>query len=64
MASYVITLASKTGWDEEYILWKLPLSRGFQYQHTIWRIHGIDVEWTHEKSKRLDDIAHIMNITK
>lgn len=62
MASYVITLASKTGWSEHFILWELPLSRGFQYQHTIWRMHGVEVEWGYKKAKRLDDIARIIDL--
>jgi hypothetical protein len=26
-------LAKETGWSEEFILWKLPLSRALQYYH-------------------------------
>jgi hypothetical protein len=62
VTSYVITLASKTGWDENYILWELPLSRGFQYQHAIWRLHGVEAEWGVSKAKRLDDMARVMEI--
>ena len=39
LASYVITLASKTGWSEDYIL-GLPLARGHQYIHAIARANG------------------------
>lgn len=31
----MIGLANSTGWEEDFILWSLPLSRGLQYQHTI-----------------------------
>jgi hypothetical protein len=58
----VITLASQTGWTEELILDELPLSRGFQYQHCIWRMNGITTEWGTEISKRKADIERQLGI--
>ena len=29
-----------TGWAEEFILWRLPLSRGLQYQHAALYANG------------------------
>lgn len=43
MASYVITLAKLTGWDEDYILNVLPMSRYLQYRHCCLRSEGY---WT------------------
>jgi hypothetical protein len=40
VASYVIGLAMNTGWDEQYILWELPLARGLQYQHAALYANG------------------------
>ena len=34
-ASYLITIASQTGWTRDFILWELPLSQGWQLQHAI-----------------------------
>ncbi|NDC18699.1 MAG: hypothetical protein EBZ87_00305 [Microbacteriaceae bacterium] len=62
MASYVITLASQTGWTESFILNDLPLARGFQYQHCIWRMNGIPTEWGSDQMKRKDDIMRQIGI--
>jgi len=62
VASYVITLASQTGWTEEFILNELPLARGFQYQHCIWRMNGITTEWGTEISKRKADIERLVGL--
>ncbi|NBW10685.1 MAG: hypothetical protein EBR82_21935 [Caulobacteraceae bacterium] len=62
MASYVITLASQTGWTEDFILNELPLARGFQYQHCIWRMNGISTEWSADQVKRKADIMRQMGI--
>jgi hypothetical protein len=58
----VITLASQTGWSEEFILDELPLSRGFQYQHCIWRMNGINTEWSIEQARRKADIERQLGI--
>jgi len=58
----VVTLASQTGWSEEFILFELPLARGFQYQHCVWRMNGINTEWGNGVSKRKDDIARLIGI--
>jgi hypothetical protein len=62
VASYVITLASQTGWTEDFILNELPLSRGFQYQHCIWRMNGISTEWGSDQFKRKADIERQMGL--
>jgi hypothetical protein len=34
----VFTLAEKTGWPEQHILWELPLHRAIAYQHcALWQ---------------------------
>ncbi len=34
----MFTLAEKTGWPEDYILWRLPLQRAIAYQHcALWQ---------------------------
>ena len=40
LAGYVIGLAMNTGWSEDFILWRLPLSRGLQYQHAALYANG------------------------
>ncbi len=34
----MFTLAEKTGWSEQFILWELPLHRAIAYQHcALWQ---------------------------
>jgi len=40
-AAYVILLAEKTGWTENFILWELPISRANFYIHAILVSNGI-----------------------
>jgi hypothetical protein len=58
----VITLASQTGWSEEFILNELPLSRGFQYQHCIWIMNGIKTEWGTDVARKKADIERQLGI--
>lgn len=39
----MLTLASETGWSEEFIFSELPLARALQYRHVILRRRGF---WT------------------
>ena len=36
----MVGLAMNTGWAEDFILWRLPLSRGLQYQHAALYANG------------------------
>jgi len=44
-AQYVIVIASKTGWSEDFIRWQLPLSRGWAYYHGARLLEGEDCRW-------------------
>jgi len=48
----VFTLAEKTGWSEEFILWELPLWRALAYQHAaLWQSGA----WTVAPSPPVED---------
>lgn len=49
-ALYVIVLASKTGWPEEYIRDRLPLSRGLAYYHAARVLEGERCRWPARES--------------
>lgn len=49
-AQYVITIASKTGWTEDFIRHHLPLSRGWAYYHAARLIEGEKCRWPGKKS--------------
>lgn len=36
----MLTLARETGWTEEHILWRVPLTRALQYYHGALFYHG------------------------
>lgn len=38
-----MNLASNSGWSEDYILWKLPMSRATIYMEAIAAMNGADV---------------------
>lgn len=40
-----MVLAAKTGWTEEFIRWRLPLSRGYAYFHAARLMEGEDTFW-------------------
>ena len=44
MAAYVALIARYTGWTENFILWKLPLSRGNAYCHAFMRMQNVNTE--------------------
>lgn len=44
-ACYVIVIASKTGWTEDFIRHRLPLSRGRAYYHAIRMMAGERCRW-------------------
>lgn len=50
-AQYVIVIASRTGWTEDYIKWKLPLSRGMAYYHAARMLDGVAMRWPEEGEK-------------
>lgn len=45
----ILALADKTGWNERFILWELPLCRALEYYHAVLWSNGA---WTvrHEKT--------------
>jgi len=59
IASYLITIASQTGWQRDFILWELPLSQGWQLQHAILISNGATTVPLLENS-----IAELQELTK
>lgn len=53
-AQYIIVIASKTGWSEDYIRWQLPLARGLAYYHAARLLDGEDCRWPNARSKAAD----------
>ena len=51
-AQYVIVIASRTGWTEQYIRWELPLSRGWAYYHMSRLMDGDRMRWPGEAHQR------------
>ncbi len=49
-AQYVIVIASKTGWSEDFIRHRLPLSRGYAYYHAARVLEGERCRWPGVKS--------------
>ena len=47
-ADYVFLLASKTGWAEDFLRWRLPLSRGWAYWHAAVLQSGTPTRWPGE----------------
>lgn len=37
-------LARKTGWDEHYIRWELPMHRGNAYLHALMRMEKVSTQ--------------------
>lgn len=50
-AQYVIVIASKTGWTEDFIRHRLPLSRGWAYFHAARLMEGEKCRWPAQESK-------------
>jgi len=44
-AQYIIVIAARTGWTEEFIRWELPLSRGYAYYHAARLLDGERMTW-------------------
>lgn len=62
-AGSVFTLAEKTGWPIEYILWKLPLSLSSQAMHTFLWSDGIKVRRRNFiKTKEIDGLANLLGV--
>jgi len=49
-ATYVVVIASKTGWTEDFIRHRLPLSRGMAYYHAARVLEGERCRWPGRKS--------------
>ncbi len=49
-AMYVIIVATRTGWTEEFIRHHLPLSRGMAYYHACRLLDGERCRWPGRKS--------------
>ena len=58
-AQYVIVIASRTGWTEDYIKWILPLSRGRAYYHTCRMLDGVAMRWPQEGEKIADHVDSV-----
>lgn len=43
-AAYVALLARYFRWDENYILWELPVCRANAYAHALMRMNNIDTQ--------------------
>ena len=56
-ALYTITLASKTGWTEDYIHHQLPLSRGYAYYHAVRVLEGERCRWPGRTSALADHLT-------
>ena len=67
-ASYVIVVASKTGWSEEFIRHQLPLSRGWAYYHAARVLEGERCRWPGRDSsisKHVDNVREwVRKVTK
>jgi hypothetical protein len=67
-AIYTMTIASKTGWTEEFIRHSLPLSRGWAYYHAIRFFEGEKCRWPGVEtalSKHIDNVrGWIRKVTK
>ena len=67
-ASYVIVVASKTGWSEEFIRHRLPLSRGWAYYHAARVLEGERCRWPGRDSsisKHVDNVREwVRKVTK
>jgi hypothetical protein len=44
-AQYVVVIASKTGWTEDFIRHRLPLARGWAYYHAARVLEGERCRW-------------------
>ena len=44
-ATYVLVIAAKSGWSEEFIRWDLPLARGMAYYHAARLLDGEKCRW-------------------
>ncbi len=47
-ADWILTIASRTGWPEDFLRWRLPLSRGWAYWHAAAIREGIRCRWPAE----------------
>ena len=54
-----MSIAAKTGWTEHFILWDLPLSRGYAYMHTIAIMDGCDTQWPYQAEATADWIRSV-----
>jgi len=45
LTSYVATVAEKTGWDRDYILWRLPITAGLQLCDAWASRDGVKLAW-------------------
>lgn len=50
-AYYVACVHRVTGLNEDAILWELPMSRGYAYQHAHLTREGVDMKWSGEDAQ-------------
>jgi hypothetical protein len=56
--SFVIAIASETGWTEEYIRWHLPMARAWGYYHAVAIRNGNDMvspDYQEQKEHEIDN---------
>jgi len=62
VATLVLTLARETGWTEEHILWKVPLTRALQYYHgALWYNGAHTVAPLEDARKVFDRVAQLLS---
>lgn len=63
VAATAFTLAEKTGWRLDYILWEIPISVITQANHVFIWMAGLDSKRVRRtKSKELSEIAKLIGI--
>lgn len=60
-AAYVVVIASKTGWTEDFIRHQLPLSRGMAYYHAVRVMEGERCRWPGKKSSVVKHVENVMD---
>lgn len=59
----VFSLAEKTGWDINYILWEVPISILHQASHTFMWLSGVRVRMrTQMKQDEYDNISKLIGL--
>jgi hypothetical protein len=63
MAAIVFSLAEKTGWAIDYILWEVPISVLHQANHTFMWLSGVRVRMKASMNhKEVKDIVRLIGL--